>query len=128
MTRTRIALALAALALGAACTMPDKDESGSVSNGQPGAPAPALTSAKAVVPTGPMTSIPEGTWTVGVDVVAGTYRAVGAGSMCYWSITKSGSNGSDIQDNHYGGGNLTVTLKAGQDFTTNNCPDWAKQS
>ena len=44
-------------------------------------------------------SIEEGTWTVGTDVAAGTYRTSAAISGdCYWSITKSGTNGSDIID------------------------------
>jgi hypothetical protein len=71
-------------------------------------------------------TIEEGTWTVGVDVQPGTYRVVGAGASCYWEITKSGTNGSDIVDNHIGAGNLTVTLKAGQDFTTTRCGTWSK--
>lgn len=42
-------------------------------------------------------SIDEGTWTVGVDVAPGTYRASQpVSSDCYWSITKSGTNGADI--------------------------------
>ncbi|GAA1026624.1 hypothetical protein GCM10009557_04990 [Virgisporangium ochraceum] len=71
-------------------------------------------------------TIEEGTYSVGVDIQPGTYRAIGAGSDCYWSITKSGSNGSDIIENHIGGGNLTVTLKAGQDFTSQRCGTWSK--
>lgn len=123
-TRTRICLAVAVLALGLACSMPDTDEDG---NPSVGAPAGAATSATtAPVPSGPVTSIAEGTWTVGVDIVAGTYRVVGAGKDCYWSITKTGSNGSDIVDNAIGGGNLSVTLKAGQDFTTKRCGTWQK--
>lgn len=78
-----------------------------------------------VAPAAP--SISDGTWTVGEDVPAGTYKVTGAGSTCYWSITKSGSNGADIIDNHLGGGNLRVTLKAGQDFETARCGTWVKQ-
>jgi hypothetical protein len=82
--------------------------------------------AAAAPPAGAGTTIEEGTYTVGVDIQPGTYRAVGAGSNCYWAITKSGSNGSDIIDNHIGAGNLTVTLKAGQDFTSERCGTWSK--
>jgi hypothetical protein len=86
------------------------------------APPPApTTKAVPAVPT-----ITDGTWTVGEDFPAGTYKTVGAGSTCYWAITKSGTNGSDIVDNHIGGGNLRVTLKAGQDFETDRCGTWAK--
>jgi hypothetical protein len=124
-TRTRICLAVAALALGAACSMPDTDDDGEA--GFPAPPAGAATSATtAPKPTGPATSIAEGTWTVGVDIVPGTYRALGADANCYWSITKTGSNGSDIVDNAIGGGNLSVTLKAGQDFESKRCPIWQK--
>jgi hypothetical protein len=82
--------------------------------------------AAAAPPAGAGATIEEGTYSVGVDIQPGTYRAVGAGSDCYWAITKSGTNGSDIIDNHLGGGNLTVTLKAGQDFTSNRCGTWTK--
>lgn len=51
---------------------------------------------------------------------------VAAGTGCYRSITKSGSNGSDIIENHFGPGNLTVTLTAGQDFTFDGCGTWSK--
>lgn len=85
--------------------------------------SPAATQAAAPPPS---PTISEGTWSVGVDFPAGTYRAVGAGSSCYWKITKSGSNDADIVNNHLGGGNLTVTLSAGQDFTTEQCGTWTK--
>lgn len=71
-------------------------------------------------------TITEGTWTIGTDVEAGTYRTAGAGPDCYWSITRSNTNGSDIVENHIGGGNLTVVLKTGQDFETARCGAWAK--
>jgi hypothetical protein len=54
------------------------------------------------------------------------YKVIGAGSNCYWGIYKSGANGSDIIDNHIGGGNLRITLKAGQDFRTERCGTWTK--
>lgn len=73
-------------------------------------------------------TIKDGTWTVGEDMPAGTYKVIGAGERCYWSITASGSNGSDIVDNHLGGGNLHVTLKAGQDFESKRCGTWVKQA
>jgi hypothetical protein len=83
--------------------------------------APTTAAAKPAAPT-----ISDGTWTVGEDFPAGTYKTIGAGSSCYWAIYKSGTNGSDIIDNHIGGGNLRVTLKAGQDFETARCGTWAK--
>ena len=75
-------------------------------------------------------TITEGTWTVGVDVKAGKYRptaAVTADMSCYWGIYKSGTNGDDIIANdNVTGGFPTVTLRAGQDFTTSSCGDWRK--
>lgn len=79
--------------------------------------------AKPAAPT-----ITDGTWTVGEDFPPGTYKATGAGEHCYWAIYTSGHNQSfdSIIDNHLGGGNLRVTLKAGQDFETKRCGTWAK--
>jgi hypothetical protein len=90
------------------------------------APPPAAATPPAVAPPPAGSKIEEGTWTVGTDFSAGTYRTAGASSDCYWAITKSGSNGADIVQNHFGGGNLTVTLKSGQDFSTERCGSWVK--
>jgi hypothetical protein len=92
-------------------------------------PSAAATTAPAPPPPPPpppSPTIQDGTWTVGTDFPAGTYRTTGAGSDCYWAITKSGTNGADIINNHIGGGNLTVTLKSGQDFETDRCGTWTK--
>jgi hypothetical protein len=97
---------------------------GDVTASAPPAAAPAPTTA-AVVPPAPV-GVADGTWTVGEDLPAGTYKATGAGDTCYWAITRSGSNGSDIVDNAIGGGNLRVTVKAGQDFETKRCGTWVK--
>jgi hypothetical protein len=74
-------------------------------------------------------TIREGTWTVGVDIAAGTYRTTGSvGSTCYWGIYTSGTNGDDIITNDIpGGGRPTVTLSKGQDFNTTRCGTWEKQ-
>jgi hypothetical protein len=71
-------------------------------------------------------TIHEGTWTVGVDIAAGTYRTTEAvGSTCYWGIYRSGTNGDDIIQNDIpGGGRPTVTLSKGQDFNTTRCGTW----
>ena len=45
-------------------------------------------------------TIRQGTWTVGTDIAPGTYRTTEAVSgMCYWEITRSGTNGDDIVAN-----------------------------
>jgi len=74
-------------------------------------------------------SIGEGTWTVGSDVAAGTYRTAAAVTGdCYWSITRSGTNGSDIVENDLPtGGFPTVVLRAGQDFTNHGCGTFVKK-
>lgn len=90
------------------------------------AKAPSPTKAAPPPPPPPVT-IDDGTWTVGEDFPAGRYLAKGAPADCFWSIYKSGTNQSDIIDNHIGGGNLRVTLKVGQDFTSQDCGTWVKQ-
>lgn len=74
-------------------------------------------------------TIKEGTWTVGVDIEPGTYRANSdVLSGCYWGIYRTGSNGSDIVDNDIvSGGRPSVSLSAGQDFKTSRCGTWSKQ-
>lgn len=90
------------------------------------AEAPSPTKAAPPPPPPPVT-VEDGTWTVGEDFPAGRYLTKGAPADCFWSIYKSGTNQSDIIDNHIGGGNLRVTLKAGQDFTSQDCGTWVKQ-
>lgn len=74
-------------------------------------------------------TISEGTWTVGVDVEPGSYRAnENVTSDCYWGIYRTGSNGSDIIDNDIvTGGRPAVVLSAGQDFKSSRCGTWSKQ-
>jgi hypothetical protein len=94
------------------------------STDQPGATEAAAPPA----PAGPATTIGDGVWVVGVDIAPGTWRPTAvADSNCYWSITKSGSNGRDIVSNNIGGGRPTVVVKEGQDFEVNRCGTWAKQ-
>lgn len=80
--------------------------------------APAKPTKKAV-PT-----IDEGTWTVGEDVPAGTYKVVeNAGSDCYWARLKP--NG-DIIANYLGGGRPKVSIRKGEQFQTSGCPTFKK--
>lgn len=73
-------------------------------------------------------TVTDGVWVVGTDIKPGTYRARNVPSDCYWAITRSGSNGDDIINNGIpGGGNPTVTLSKGQDFTTQRCGEWRRQ-
>ena len=90
--------------------------------------APAATSAAPAAPTkaAPAT-IEEGTWTVGEDFPAGTYKLQTAvTSTCYWGIYQSGTNqGTIIENDIVTGGRPTVTLKRGQDFESS-CGTWVK--
>jgi hypothetical protein len=116
-------------------------------NAAPSTPAPGATTTapsvasttKAAAPLAPPTTkaapppapavivIPDGTWTIGEDYPAGTYRALAVPGTCYWEITKSGTNGADLLANGDGPGNLRVVLKAGQDFNSRECGSWVKQ-
>jgi hypothetical protein len=89
------------------------------------APAPKAAAKPAPAPA----TIEEGQWEVGVDVPAGVYKvtaAVDPGAQCYWSITQHGSPDNIIDNDIVAGGKPTVTLKRGQDFTTQGCGLWAK--
>lgn len=79
-------------------------------------------------PQGPVASFDDGTWKVGGDVKAGTYRADG-GDTCYWAILKgppSGDNIENILENDVGSSNVVVTLSVGQYFKTSDCGEWGK--
>ena len=93
----------------------------------PAVAAPVATTA-AVKPATP--TITDGTWTVGEDIPAGTYKPqnpIDPDALCYWAIYKSGTNQENIIQNDLGGGGLPkVTLKVGQDFETNRCGTWVK--
>ncbi|MEU8086349.1 hypothetical protein AB0B57_22405 [Micromonospora sp. NPDC049101] len=146
MRRTLIAVtaavaALSALACGAGSTakteaeqkapavaVTNLDGKPAASTSSAAAPASPAAPAKPAKPTIP--TIEDGTWTVGADVPAGTYRTVekvAGDALCYWAILKSGTNGADIIQNATPTGGLPrVTLKKGQDFQTARCGVWQK--
>lgn len=90
--------------------------------------APAPSPVKVVAPSPAPVTVEDGTWTVGTDIPAGTYRVTAnVESGCYWAILKSGTNGEDIIANDIvDGGRPQVTLKKGQDFKTSDCGQWNK--
>lgn len=92
------------------------------------APTAATTTTTAPAPAGPKTTIEEGDWVVGTDVAAGQYRTtVAVEGMCYWGIYKAGTNKGDIvQNDIVTGGRPSVTLKAGQEFSSTGCGSWTK--
>jgi len=97
----------------------------------PAAKKATTTPAKPAKPAKPAAAtVDDGTWTVGDDIPAGTYKVnqpIASGSLCYWAITKTGSNGGDIVANDLpSGGRPSVVVKRGQDFETNGCGTWTK--
>jgi len=77
-------------------------------------------------PVGPLTSIGEGTYLVGEDVKAGSYKTAGPTSdMCYWARRSDDSGELDaIIANDIVKGPGRVTLKKGEFFETNSCETW----
>ncbi|MBT2500104.1 hypothetical protein J7E25_13510 [Agromyces sp. ISL-38] len=66
-------------------------------------------------------------YTVGSTMEAGTYQANATGGTCYWKITVSGTNYSDIVENDLGkNGVIAVAVGPGQDFQSERCGDWTK--
>jgi hypothetical protein len=73
-----------------------------------------------------MTSMGDGTWAVGIDIVAGTYQATSTGS-CYWARLSSFSGASDaiIADGDAAPGQFTVTISPSDiGFLTSDCGQW----
>jgi hypothetical protein len=66
---------------------------------------------------------------VGEDVPAGTYRAVVPidGGDCYWKKSRDAEGENIISNDIPAGGRPQVTLKSGQWFTSQGCPEWAKK-
>ena len=71
----------------------------------------------------------DGLYLVGTDIVAGTYKADGDGSGCYWEITNdaSGEFGS-IAANHFGDAlGQRIQVRDGQYVAVSDCGDWTIQ-
>jgi hypothetical protein len=72
------------------------------------------------------TSMGDGTWAVGIDIVAGTYQATSTG-YCYWARLSSFSGAGDaiIADGNAAPGPFTVTIGANDvGFLSNGCGEW----
>lgn len=71
-----------------------------------------------------MSTFTDGTWSVGQDILAGTYRS-SAGGSCYWEILNSPSGGglNNIVDNGFGPG-ATITVASGQWLRVDGCGTW----
>ncbi|KAA2256729.1 hypothetical protein F0L68_26105 [Solihabitans fulvus] len=81
---------------------------------------------------GPATEIAPGTYVVGVDIAAGTYRTKGPADsrvpFCYWARLKDTSGNIDaITANGNPQGPTTVTVAAtDKAFETSGCSTWTK--
>jgi hypothetical protein len=71
-------------------------------------------------------SMGDGTWAVGIDIVAGTYQATSTG-YCYWARLSAfgGTGGAIIADGYAAPGSFTVTI-GGTDvgFVSSGCGEW----
>jgi hypothetical protein len=81
--------------------------------------------AETVKPTEPSARIDDGTWRVGIDVVAGTYRSDGTDS-CYWARTSdfTGSSESIIANDNPRGPALVTIAPTDAGFTCKRCDKW----
>jgi hypothetical protein len=72
------------------------------------------------------TSMGDGMWAVGIDIVAGTYQATSTGS-CYWARLSSFSGETDatITDGDAAPGPFTVTISPSDvGFVSSGCGEW----
>ncbi|PIJ35847.1 hypothetical protein BMW24_007575 [Mycobacterium heckeshornense] len=93
---------------------------------RPGPPAPTAAGSPTQAPPGPKTVIDhDGTFTVGTDILPGTYTSAGPvqGRTCYWKRT----NGSDIIDNAMTKKPQVVQIEpTDKAFKTDGCQPWQK--
>jgi hypothetical protein len=71
------------------------------------------------VPSGPLTTVTDGTYLVGTDMEAGSYKSTG-GQDCYWSRMKDDS-GRNIIANNLGDGPARFTAKKGEYVQISRC-------
>lgn len=105
----------------------------------PSAEAPALidepTATKTKAPAAPKTNPApsarisgDDVVQVGDDIPAGSYRATQpVDGFCYWQKSRDAEGANIIDNGTPTGGRPQVTLKKGQWFTSQGCPDWSKQ-
>ena len=77
--------------------------------------------------TGPASgTVSDGTYLVGEDLDAGTWKTSGDGGTCYWARL-SDDSGSDIIANNYGSGPSRFTTKKGEVVELSGGCTWTKQ-
>ena len=74
----------------------------------------------------PIASFGDGTWQVGIDIEAGTYRTDGTDS-CYWERVSdfTGAFGAIIANDNPRGPAVVTILEADAGFTSKRCGTWA---
>ena len=77
--------------------------------------------------TAPLSDIPEGTWLVGDEVLAGTYATEG-GDACYWTrLSGFGGELGDIIANNIGAGKQVVEIRSTDaGFSSRGCGVWSR--
>jgi hypothetical protein len=93
------------------------------------APPVTLTATVTVTTTPtPKIAFPDGTYRVGPDIEAGTYRSVAPTDSCYWERLRGfGGTLSDIIANFIGTGPTIVTIApTDAGFRSERCGGWAK--
>lgn len=95
----------------------------------PPAPPPTQpTLPTAPAPSGPATTIPQGIYAVGEDILPGRYRSAG-GSFCYWATLRGGSGEFDeiiANDISEGGAQIVEIGEEVAYFQTNGCATWVR--
>jgi hypothetical protein len=117
-----LAITLVALvAVSCASLVADTDTPGHKTTSAASAPAAEAT------PDGPATSFQDGSFLVGTDIEAGTYKTSGddTGLGCYWERASDDSGSLDaIITNNYGEGPQRVTVKTGETFKVSGDCEW----
>ena len=72
--------------------------------------------------------IEDGTYIVGVDIPAGTYKAAPSGGTCYWERLKGFTGGlGDIIANNLSTSSVIVTIRStDKGFKSQDCGTWTK--
>lgn len=92
----------------------------------------ATASSEPSTPPGPVTRFGDGTFVVGSDIVAGTYKSAGpsddGSGSCYWARLKNTTGDLDtIIANNISNGPDTVTISRSDGaFKTSGCQTWHK--
>lgn len=76
---------------------------------------------------GPKTTFGDGSYRVGIDIAAGTYRSSATATSCYWKRMSNFTGTDDIIANYLSNSPTTVTILASDaGFQTRGCGTWTK--